>query len=71
MSLNHHYLPKFYLNGFVGEGEKLYYCRKQYGSYKGISPTGIYYQIGLNNIDLGAYGFIDLEKDFFQEKDNR
>ena len=71
MSLNHHYLPQFYLNGFVGEGEKLYYCRKQYDSYKGISPAGIYYQKGLNNIDLGAYGFIDLEKDFFQEKDNR
>jgi len=71
MSLNHHYLPQFYLNGFVGEGEKLYYCRKQYDSYKGISPAGIYYQIGLNNIDLGTYGFIDLEKDFFQEKDNR
>lgn len=71
MSLNHHYLPQFYLNGFVGEGEKLYYCRKQYDSYKGISPAGIYYQKGLNNIDLGAYEFIDLEKDFFQEKDNR
>ena len=71
MSFNHHYLPQFYLNGFVGEGEKLYYCRKQYDSYKGISPAGIYYQKGLNNIDLGPYGFIDLEKDFFQKKDNR
>ena len=71
MSLKHHYLPQFYLNGFVGEGEKLYYCRKQYDSYKGIFPAGIYYQKGLNNIDLGPYGFIDLEKDFFQEKDNR
>lgn len=71
MSLNHHYLPQFYLNGFVGDGEKLYYCRKQYDSYKEISPAGIYYQKGLNNIDLGAYGFIDLEKNFFQEKDNR
>lgn len=71
MSFNHHYLPQFYLNGFVGEGEKLYYCRKQYDSYKGISPAGIYYQKGLNNIDLGPYGFIDLEKDFFQKKDYR
>lgn len=70
-SENHHYLPKFYLNGFVDEGEKLHYYRKQYNTYKDVSPAGIYYQKGLNNIDLGAYGFIDLETDFFKEKDNR
>lgn len=71
MSLNHHYLPQFYLNGFLDEGEKLHYCRKQYDSYKDVYPAGIYYQKGLNNIDLGSYGFIDMETDFFQEKDNR
>lgn len=71
MSMNHHYLPQFYLNGFVDEGEKLHYCRKQYDSYKDICTAGIYYQKGLNNIDFGSYGIVDLEKDFFQEKDNR
>lgn len=71
MSLNHHYLPQFYLNGFVDEDEKLHYCRKQYDTYKDIYPAGIYYQKGLNNIDLSPYGQIDLEKDFFLEKDNQ
>lgn len=71
MSMNHHYLPQFYLNGFVDEGEKLYYCRKQYDTYKDSYPAGIYYQKGLNNIDLGSYGNFDLEKEFFLEKDNR
>lgn len=67
MSLNHHYLPQFYLNGFVDENEKLHYCRKQYNTYNDVSPAGIYYQKGLNNINLGASGFLDLETVFFQE----
>lgn len=71
MSNNHHYLPQFYLNGFVDEDEKLHYCRKQYDTYKDIYPAGIYYQKGLNSIDLSPYGQIDLEKDFFLEKDNQ
>ena len=71
MSNNHHYLPQFYLNGFVGEDEKLHYCRKQYDTYKDIYPAGIFYQKGLNSIDLSPYGEIDLEKDFFLEKDNQ
>lgn len=70
MSRNHHYLPQFYLNGFVDEGEKLHYCRKQYDSYRDVSPSGIYYQKDLNNIDFSPYGKIDLEKDFFLDKDN-
>ena len=69
MSNNHHYLPQFYLNGFVGEDEKLHYCRKQFDTYKDIYPAGIYYQKGLNSINLSPYGQIDLEKDFFLEKD--
>ena len=28
MNENHHYLPQFYLNGFIGENEKLYYLQK-------------------------------------------
>lgn len=71
MSNNHHYLPQFYLNGFVGEDEKLHYCRKQFDTYKDIYPAGIYYQKGLNSINLSPYGQIDLEKDFFLEKDNQ
>ena len=71
MSNNHHYLPQFYLNGFVGEDEKLHYCRKQYDTYKDIYPAGIYYQKGLNNIGFSPYGKIDLEKEFFLEKDNQ
>ena len=39
MSNNHHYLPQFYLNGFVGEDEKLHYCRKQFDTYKDIYPA--------------------------------
>jgi len=70
MSRNHHYLPQFYLNGFVDDGEKLHFCRKQYDTYRDVYPSGIYYQKDLNNIDLSPYGQIDLEKDFFQEKDN-
>lgn len=71
MSNNHHYLPQFYLNGFVSKDEKLYFCRKQFDTYKDIYPAGIYYQKGLNNIDLSPYDYIDLEKEFFLEKDNQ
>ncbi len=71
MSIKHHYLPQFYLKGFVNKGEKLHYCRKQYETYRDSSTAGIYYENNLNNIDLGEYGQIDLEKDFFFEKDNR
>lgn len=71
MNGNHHYLPQFYLNGFVGENEKLYYCRKQYNTYKDVYPSGIYYKKGLNDIDFGEEGYFNLEKDFFMEKDNR
>ncbi len=42
MNGNHHYLPQFYLNGFIGKNEKLYYCRKQYNTYKDVYPSGIY-----------------------------
>lgn len=71
MNENHHYLPQFYLNGFIGENEKLYYCRKQFDTYKEIFPSGIYYKKGLNDIDLGEKGHFDLERVFFMEKDNR
>ena len=71
MNGNHHYLPQFYLNGFIGENEKLYYCRKQYITYKDVYPSGIYYKKGLNDVDLGEKGYFDLENDFFMEKDNR
>ena len=68
---NHHYLPQFYLNGFVGENEKLYYCRKKYNTFKTVYPSGIYYKKGLNDVDLGEKGYYDLEKEFFMKKDNR
>lgn len=71
MSQNHHYLPQFYLNGFLDEGEVLHFCRKQYDTYRDVHPAGIYYIKGLNNIDCSPYGQIDLEKDFFLERDNR
>lgn len=71
MSIKHHYLPQFYLKGFVNKDEKLHYCRKQYETYRDSSTAGIYYENNLNNIDFGKYGQIDLEKDFFFEKDNR
>lgn len=71
MNGNHHYLPQFYLNGFVGEKEKLYYCRKQYDTYRDVYPSGIYYKRGLNDIDFGEKGNFDLERDFFFERDNR
>ena len=71
MNGNHHYLPQFYLNGFIGENEKLYYFRKQYKTYKNVSPSGIYYKKGLNDIDLGEKGLFDLENIFFMKIDNR
>lgn len=71
MNENHHYLPQFYLNGFIGENEKLYYCRKQYDTYRDVYPSGIYYIKGLNDIDFGEKGYFNLEKVFFLEKDNR
>lgn len=71
MSGKHHYLPQFYLNGFVGDKEKLHYYRKQYNSFKEVYPAGIYYKEGLNDIDLGPKGYFDLEHNFFKEKDNR
>ena len=61
MSRKHHYLPQFYLKGFVGEGEKMYYCKKKYDTYRGISTAGIYYANDLNNVDFGQYGIYDLE----------
>ena len=71
MSRKHHYLPQFYLKGFVGEGEKMYYCKKKYDTYRGISTAGIYYANDLNNVDFGQYGIYDLENKFFLEKDNQ
>lgn len=71
MSIKHHYLPQFYLKGFVNKDEKLHYCRKQYETYRDCSTAGIYYENNLNNIDFGEYGQIDLENDFFLERDNR
>lgn len=71
MNNDHHYLPKFYLNGFLDKNEKLYYCRKEFETYKSSATSGIYYIKGLNDIDLGEYGYINLEDVFFQEKDNR
>lgn len=70
MSSKHHYLPQFYLNGFVNENEKLHSCRKAFSTFKEFPTAGIYYQHNLNNVDLGSVGFIDLEKDFFLPKDN-
>lgn len=64
MSIKHHYLPQFYLKGFVSKDEKLHYCRKQYETYRDCSTAGIYYENNLNNIDFGEYGQIDLENDF-------
>lgn len=71
MNDSHHYLPQFYLNGFIGKNEKLYYCRKQYDTYKDVYPSGIYYKKGLNDIDLEEKGYFNLEKDFFFKRDNR
>lgn len=35
MSENHHYLPQFYLKGFLDENiEKIHYCNKQYDTYR-------------------------------------
>lgn len=70
MSSKHHYLPQFYLNGFVNENEKLHSCRKAFSTFKEFPTAGIYYQHDLNNIDLGTVGFIDLEEDFFLPRDN-
>lgn len=71
MNDDHHFLPQFYLKGFLGDNKRLYYCRKKYETYNDVSPAGIYYEPGLNYIDLGEYGYIDLENDFFKEKDDR
>ena len=71
MNGNHHYLPQFYLNGFTGENERLYYCRKDYNTYRYTYPSGIYYKKGLNDIDLGEKGYFDLENDFFLKRDDR
>lgn len=71
MNGNHHYLPQFYLNGFIGENEKLYYCRKRFDTYRDVYPSGIFYKKGLNDIDFGENGYFDLERDFFLERDNR
>ncbi len=68
MSSKHHYLPQFYLKGFVdSECKQLYYCKKEYKKYKSVSTAGIYYKEGLNSIEFG-YNFFDLEKDFFLKK---
>lgn len=48
MSKKHHYLPQFYLKGFVGQSEKLYYCNKKYDTYRETATAGIYYQNNLN-----------------------
>lgn len=80
MSKNHHYLPQFYLKGFVNDCGQLYYYRKNneaikrgYQNYKKVYPSGIYYEQGLNTISLSSFGHedIDLENDVFMEKDDR
>src|SRR5574344_1113826 len=79
MSKRHHYLPQFYLKGFLNGDEQLYYYRKdevakEHGHeiYKKSYTRGIYYEEGLNYIDFGRDGYenIDLEETFFMEKDN-
>lgn len=65
-----HYLPQFYLRGFLDENKKLHCCRTQYDTYKSRSTAEIYYIPGLNDIDLGEKGHFDLEDTFFSEKDN-
>ncbi len=71
MNDNHHFLPVFYLNGFKGNNKKLIYFRKEYGSFRESAPAGIFYKPGLNDVDLGEHGYIDLENEFFREKDDR
>lgn len=70
MNDNHHFLPIFFLNGFRGNNKKLTYFRKEYGSFRESAPAGIFYKPGLNDVDLGEHGYIDLENEFFREKDD-
>lgn len=78
MSINHHYLPQFYLKGFVFDDRQLFYYRKNdeaiergHEIYKRAFPSGIYYEPGLNTINLSSseYEDVDIEKDFFMKKD--
>ena len=71
MNDKHHFLPVFYLNGFKGNNKKLFYFKKEYGTFRESSPAGIFYKPGLNDVDLGKHGYIDLENEFFREKDDR
>lgn len=71
MNDKHHFLPVFYLNGFKGNNKKLIYFKKEYGSFRETAPAGIFYKPGLNDVDLGEHGYIDLENEFFREKDDR
>ena len=71
MNDNHHFLPIFYLNGFRGNNKKLIYFKKEYGTFREAAPAGIFYKPGLNDVDLGEHGYIDLENEFFREKDDR
>ena len=65
MSENHHYLPQFYLKGFLDDNiKKMYYCNKQHNTFKNASPAGIFYEKNANTIDFGEYGTIEYEKDF-------
>ena len=67
----HHYLPIFYLNGFINDDEnKLYAYNSQYGKIRKFSPSGIFYEEGLNDLDLGEYGFFSWEESFFKSKDD-
>ena len=67
----HHYLPQFYLKGFLDEdNRKLYSYNKQYKRIREFTPAGIYYEKGLNDLDFGETGFLNIEDTFFKEKDN-
>ena len=67
----HHYLPIFYLNGFINEDENVFYAfNKQFGKIKWFYPSGLFYEEGLNDLDFGEYGFFCWEDNFFRTKDD-
>lgn len=66
-----HFIPKFYLKGFLNDVKKIPTYNKKYNKCRDFSPSGIYYQEDLNKIDLKEFGIINLETAFFQNLDDK
>jgi hypothetical protein len=61
-SRRHHYLPRFYIKGFVDSGGKLYAYNKTTSAIKSKSPKQVYFEWNRNLVEVEGQ-----ENDFIEK----